>query len=73
MVISGDLCPSNFIKAGIVTPARSNSVIASIGVVREENESLAWTMARAMGITPMELRAELQRCALAPYEASIID
>ena len=37
--------------------------LASFGIVRGPNESLAETTARAMGISVRELRAELQRRA----------
>ncbi|MBZ5625192.1 MAG: hypothetical protein LAQ69_41800 [Acidobacteriia bacterium] len=37
--------------------------LARIGIVRDPNESLAETTARAMGISVRELRAELQQRA----------
>jgi hypothetical protein len=38
-------------------------ILARFGIVRDGNESLAETTARAMGITAQELRAELQQRA----------
>ena len=37
--------------------------VAAMGIVREPNESLAETTARAMGLSIPEFRAELQRRA----------
>jgi len=37
--------------------------LSSLGIVREPNESLAETTARAMGITIQELKCELRRLA----------
>jgi hypothetical protein len=37
--------------------------LADLGIVREPNESLAETTARAMGITIPELKCELRRLA----------
>jgi hypothetical protein len=38
-------------------------ILARFGIVREGNESLAETAARAMGISAQQLRAELQQRA----------
>jgi hypothetical protein len=43
--------------------AHLTGVLGKYGVVREGNESLAAAFARALGITPGELREELRRRA----------
>jgi hypothetical protein len=59
--------PSRQNRRGLSGPVADNNpdvkLLARIGFVRGEEESLAETFARFLGITPRQLRVQLQRRA----------